>query len=91
MMDQVISILEENEVTGFQVTDKVTAKSLKGAPHFDTPVWPGYNVIITIQINDDEKASGLIGRLRTFNQESAGTDDELITVCSWTMESHFID
>jgi hypothetical protein len=91
MMDQVIAIIDEHEITGYQVTDKVIARSPKGAPRYDTPVWPGYNVIITIQTNDDEKASELIKKLKTFNKEAAGTDDELLTVCAWGMDSYFID
>jgi hypothetical protein len=90
MKDQVIAILEEAEITGFQVTDRVIARSIKGAPRYDTPVWPGYNVIFTIQTDNDEKAASLTEKLRAFNSEAAGTDDELLTVCSWNMENHFI-
>jgi hypothetical protein len=91
MMDQVISLLEANEVNSFQVANRIIAKSIKGAPRFDTPIWPGYNVSITIQITDDEKAATVVNLLKAFNKENAGTDDELLTVCTWKMESYFID
>jgi len=91
MKDQVISLIEENGMNAFQVCEGVTARSPKGAPRFDTPVWPGYNVVITIQADNDDKASVLIEKFKLFNSEIAGTDDELLTVCSWNMESHFID
>jgi hypothetical protein len=87
MMDQVLALLEKNEVPGYQVTDNVISKNVKGAPRFNTPVWPGYNVIITIQINNDDKASGLIEQLRAFNRDTSGAEDELLTVCSWGMET----
>jgi hypothetical protein len=91
MMEQVISLLEANDVKNFQVADKIIAKSIKGAPRFDTPIWPGYNVSITIQITDDEKAAKVVNLLKAFNKENAGTDDELLTVCAWELESYFID
>jgi hypothetical protein len=90
-MDQVISLLEANEVNSFQVANRIIAKSNKGAPRFDTPIWPGYNVSITIQITGDEKAATVVNLLKAFNKENAGTDDELLTVCAWEMESYFID
>lgn len=86
-MDQVLALLDESGVTCYQVLDNVVSKNIKGAPRFNTPVWPGYNVIINIQVNNDDKASGLIEQLRAFNSETAGAEDELLTVCSWGMET----
>jgi hypothetical protein len=91
MMDQVVSLLEANDVKSYQIADKIIARSLKGAPRFDTAVWPGYNVSITIQISGDEKAANIISLLKEFNKETAGTDDELLTVCTWGMESYIVD
>ena len=91
MEEQVLALLETNEVSDYQVTDKTIAKSVKGSPRFDTAIWPGYNVNITMQIEDNNKATDIIALLKKFNQESALNPDELLTVCSWEMENYFFD
>lgn len=91
MMEQVISLLETNGVTDYQVTDKVIASSSLGSPRFDTAVWPGYNVNITMQIKEDADASAILDLLRKFNKENASSKDELLTVCSWNTDDYFFD
>ncbi len=50
MLERITTLLEANEVNDYQVADRIIAKNVKGAPRFDTPVWPGYNVSVTMQI-----------------------------------------
>jgi hypothetical protein len=91
MMEQVISLLENNGVTNYQVADKITARSNIGSPRFDTAVWPGYNVNITVQIKENDKAAEILDLLRIFNRESAFSDEERVTVCSFEMDNYFIN
>jgi hypothetical protein len=90
-MERVTTLLEANEVNDYQVADKVIARSVTGSPRFDTPVWPGYNVNITLQISDNKKASSIIELLKNFNKENVSGSDEFLTVCSWEMENYFFD
>jgi len=90
MMDQVTQLLDKNGVTSYQITDRVICRSEKGSPRFDTAVWPGYNVIITMQSNDAQ-AERIIDLLRKFNSEQASGDEELLTVCSMNIDDYFFD
>lgn len=89
--ERVIALLEANNVMDYQVADRVIARNVKGDPRFDTAIWPGYNVTITMQFSNDDKATEIINLLRRFNIESAFNDDELLTVCSWTMDNYFFE
>lgn len=91
MMDQVIQLLDNNGVTSYQIIDRVLSRNEKGSPRFDTAVWPGYNVIITMQISSDEEANRIIAMLKGFNSEMASSYEELLTVCSMKMDNYFFD
>lgn len=89
--ERIISLLDENNVSDYQVADHVTAKNILGDPRFDTAVWPGYNVMITMQIDEDQKAGTILGILKQFNRDSSSNEEELLTVCSWSMDNYFYD
>jgi hypothetical protein len=89
--ERVISLLEENGVNDYQMADNVIARSVVGNARFNTPIWPGYNVIITMQFSNDEKAVQIMEVLRQFNRETAFNEDELLTVCSWNMDDYFFN
>lgn len=89
--ERIITLLEANQVHDYQLIDRVIAKNVIGDPRFDTAVWPGYNVTITMQFNNDEKAAMVIEVLRQFNRESAFNNDELLTVCSWNLDTYFYE
>lgn len=89
--ERITSLLEANDVRDYQLIDRVIAKSVIGDPRFDTAVWPGYNVTITMQFSNDEKAERVIAILRQFNKESAFNNDELLTVCSWSLDNYFYE
>ncbi len=40
VLTQVLRLLDENGVQGYQVVNKVTGKNVKGDPRMDTAVWP---------------------------------------------------
>lgn len=89
--ERITALLDENQVHDYQLIDRVIAQNVIGNPRLDTAVWPGYNVTITMQFSDDDKAAFVIGLLRKFNKESAFNNDELLTVCSWTMDNYFYE
>jgi len=89
--ERITALLEANQVHDYQLIDRVIAKNVIGDPRFDTAVWPGYNVTITMQFSNDEKAALVIDILRQFNSESAFNNDELLTVCSWTLDTYFYE
>jgi hypothetical protein len=91
MNETIKTVLTENNVRSYQITDKVIALGPKGSPRFDTAIWPGYNVTITMQIEDDNKAAEIIRQLKDINADSGINDDELVTVCSWEIGSFFYD
>jgi len=89
--ERIIAILEENGVNDYQMTDNVIARSVVGNARFNTPIWPGYNVIITMQFSKDERAGEIMDILRQFNSGTAFNDDEMLTVCSWNMDDYFFN
>ncbi len=91
MLERVTNLLESYEVNDYQIGDKVIAKSVKGDPRFDTAVWPGYNVTVTMQIVDSGKSEAILKILRLMNKANEANIDELLTVCSWEMENYFFD
>ena len=90
VQEPLLKLLDELNVHSYQVIEKVTAKNIKGAPRFNTPVWPGYNSAVFIQVREDEKAAAIMNKLREFNKAMIN-EDELITVCSWTMDEYFFE
>jgi len=89
--ERIIALLESNEVRDYQLVDHVIAKNVIGDPRFDTAVWPGYNVTITMQFGKEDKAARIIDILKKFNKESAFNNDELLTVCSWSIDNYFYE
>src|SRR5512133_652771 len=89
--ERITALLEANQVHDYQLIDRVIAKNVIGDPRFDTAIWPGYNVTITMQFSNDEKAAMVIEVLMQFNRESAFNNDELLTVCSWNLDTYFYE
>ncbi|MFC2104177.1 PG0541 family transporter-associated protein [Bacteroidota bacterium] len=88
--ESLLKMLEENNIKDYQVTEQVTAKSVKGEPRFNTPVWPGYNSSIIMQFSNNERAIEIMQKIKEFNKK-AFNDNELITACSWTLDDYFYE
>ncbi len=88
--DPLLKMLEENNIKDYQVIEQVPAKSVKGDPRLNTAVWPGYNSSILVQFSDDVRAKEIIQKIKVFNQK-AFNDNELVTLCSWTLDDYFYD
>ncbi|WP_373835130.1 PG0541 family transporter-associated protein [Bacteroides heparinolyticus] len=89
-LDILLKALEELDVSDYQVVEQVIAKNRKGAPRFNTAIWPGYNSVITLQVREEEKVRSLAEKIKKMNAESYN-EDELITFCSWTLDDYFFD
>lgn len=89
VVDTIIETLESLDILDYQVFNHVNVKNVKGDPRLNTPVWPGYNAAIFMQISDDEKVKNVIEVLKEYNQNRF--DDELITVCCWSIDTYFYD
>lgn len=92
-----ISVLEElKEIAGllevhdFQIIDQVIAQSRKGEPRLNTPIWPGYNAVMMLQIQEVEKVKQFISLVKGHNQNSLN-EDELITIFTWNIENYIFD
>lgn len=88
VLEALLTKLETINVKDYQVVDHVIAKSVKGDPRLDTPVWPGYNATVFLQIKDENKAKDVIQKLRNFNKKAIN-EEELITCCSWSIDDYF--
>ncbi|MFC2152560.1 PG0541 family transporter-associated protein [Bacteroidota bacterium] len=88
--EPLLKLLKESNVNDYQVIEQATAKSVKGEPRFNTPVWPGYNSSIIMQFSNDEKAIEMMQKIKEFNK-NAFNDNELITACSWTLDDYFYE
>lgn len=85
-----LKMLEDNKINDYQIIEQVTAKSVKGEPRFNTPVWPGYNSAIFMQFSDDHKAIEIMQKIKEFNSRAVN-DNELVTACSWTLDDYFYE
>ena len=88
--EPLIKMLEENSIKDYQIIEQVTAKSIKGDPRFNTAIWPGYNSAIFMQFSNDDRAKEIMQKIKKFNKE-VFNDNELVTVCSWTLDDYFYD
>ncbi len=90
VLDKLLELVEENNIREYQVIDRVTAKTKRGQPRFNDPVWPGYNAAVIMQVAEDEKVKQLIENIKSFNHD-AFNENELVTVCAWNLEHYFFD
>ena len=86
MLETVTSLLDEEEITDYQVMEQVTAKSNYSLPRLNTAVWPGYNSSVFIQESDKNKVSSLIEKINRMNR-SAFNNGELVAVFSWDIHA----
>jgi hypothetical protein len=83
-------MLEEKEVTDYQIIEQVPAKNVKGDPRLNTAVWPSHNSSLFMQFSDDERAKEILGYIKEFNKD-AYNENELVTACMWTLDDYFYE
>lgn len=84
-LEDVQKLLTENKIEQYQVFDTVCANTAGSIPRMNTPIWPGYNAVIMVQINE-ASADKLTGIIKYFN-EQADNPNERITLCLWQLDS----
>lgn len=84
VLPQIKEILEDIKVNSYQIVERAAAKPERGDRRMDTAVWPGYNSIVFVQV-DQEKHQLLNQKLLAVNQQVAN-DNELIFWASWQLE-----
>ena len=85
-----VKMLEENEIKDYQIIDLVKAKSVKGEPRLNNPVWPGHNTSVWMQFSNDKRAGEAMKLIREFNGQ-AFNENELVTACMWSLDDYFYD
>ena len=90
ILEDLLHVLEEQNISDYQIYDKVRAKNRKGSPRLDNAVWPGHNATVMMQIQDKEKVSSLAEAIKAMNN-NAINDNELVTFCSWALDEYFFE
>ncbi|MDN4753455.1 hypothetical protein QYZ87_02785 [Porphyromonadaceae bacterium W3.11] len=86
MLESVTSLIDEIEMSDYQVIEQVTAKSSYSSPRLNTAIWPGYNSSVMIQETDEQKVSALIEQINEMN-ENAYNDSELVALYTWDISA----
>lgn len=90
VLEPLLKAIEEVGVESYQVVEQLTAKNRIGDDRLNTPVWPGYNSSLIMQITDDHMAEIVMARIRQFNKNAFNTS-ELVTACMFTMDDYCFD
>lgn len=88
--EPLINMLEDNDVSDYQIIEQVPAKNVRGDPRLNTAVWPSHNSSIFMQFRDDDRAREILQKIREFNK-NAYNDNELVTACMWELDEYFYD
>lgn len=90
VIEPLLRVIEEIGVESYQVIEQVIAKNRIGDDRLNTPVWPGYNSSLIMQITDDQMAANVMARIKQFNKNAFNTS-ELVTACMVTMDDYCFD
>ncbi len=90
VVELLTELLEKCHIRDYQVIEQVTAKNKKGEPRYNTPVWPGFNSSVLMQVSEEEKVKNVLLAIKEYNRQVMN-DDELIAVCTWKLEDYFFD
>ncbi|MFP4547318.1 MAG: PG0541 family transporter-associated protein [Fidelibacterota bacterium] len=80
--DDLQKILQELEIENYQVFENILAKTSGSVPRLNTPVWPGMNNSVLIQLPE---TSDLQERIQQYNQKTRD-DSEKIFCYQWEVE-----
>ncbi|MDN5355655.1 MAG: hypothetical protein PWQ43_597 [Rikenellaceae bacterium] len=84
--NEIISILEQCNISSFQIIDKVKVKNRLGDPRINNSVWPGYNVLIMLQIRDIDKFEFLLNNIQNYNKNVTNIN-QYITLEAWNIDT----
>jgi hypothetical protein len=84
--NEIIDILEQCQISAFQILDNVKVKNRIGDPRMNNPIWPGYNVLIMTQIRNQAKYDQLIQKIKDYNNRVTHLD-QLIMLEAWDIDT----
>lgn len=87
-LESIKEILDAEKIASYQIFEQVLSKNPVAAPRFNDPVWPGYNSVFMIPLNNENQARSLLQSLKDYNKNTKNKA-ELISVCSWKMDDCF--
>jgi hypothetical protein len=90
VLEPLLGVIQEIGLENYQVVEQVTAKNRIGDDRLNTPVWPGYNSSVVMQITDDNVAESVMARIRQFNKNAFNTS-ELVIACMLNMDDYCFD
>ncbi len=88
--EPLLKMLEEHDISDYQIIEQVPAKNVKGEPRLNTAVWPSHNSSLFMQFSDEDRAKKVMKLIRDFNK-AAYNDNELVTACMWTLDDYFYE
>lgn len=91
VLNRITQIIEDCQARDYQIIPQILSKPVKGMPRLNTPVWPGHDSAIMMQFSDVNKAHEVIEAIKHFNKQEAFNENELVTLCAWTMDEYFYD
>ncbi len=85
--EEIQKILDKLKIQNYQIFENILAKSGEAAPRFNTPVWPGYNNSLLVQMESERLVMDYINSIQDYN---LSTDDknEVISCYSWEIKNH---
>jgi len=84
--NEIIAILEQCNISSFQIIDKVRVKNRLGDPRMNNSIWPGYNVLIMLQIRDIDKFEFLLNNIQNYNKNVTNIN-QYITLEAWNIDT----
>lgn len=82
VQEEMEKILNRTSVKNYQIFDNILAKAEGAQPRFNTPVWPGYNQVALIQMDD---SSPLIEEIKIYNTNEKDINDQILAY-TWDVE-----
>ena len=90
MLETLVEVIEEEKISEYQIIEQVLAKSRHSEPRLNTPVWPGYNSAVLMQVQEEEKVNNLIARIKEMNKAAFNPAD-LITLCVLKLNEYIFE
>jgi len=84
MLDRLTAIITKTGIDSWQVVGEVAGKIPGSDPRMDTPVWPGFNSVVSIQTDEIHMVT-LQKELGALN-DTVLNQDERIYCWAWNVE-----
>ena len=82
ILAELTDLLEKLDLCDYQILEKALSKTRAGHPRLNTPVWPGHNAAVLIQMSEERKMQELMEAVNGYNARTEHAD-ERIALCGW--------